>query len=296
MTATIYPGASRSEWFGNRYDGDLMKPNAGVLHTTEGTSLPDYDGGAEAPNITAVPDFANKRLIWYQHYAFDRSARALVNKPGGVQTNTLNVIQIELTGTCDPKTRDRWRNAGYQFIYWPEAPDWALNDLAEFMAWQYKNNGIPLTGVSTWLPYPSSYGNSSTRMSFAQWNAFNGWCGHQHVPENDHGDPGNIPFAKLIALAKTKSGSGGGGTPAPKPAPPFPGRDAFGPGKSNASITALGRQLVAKGFGRHYSQGPGPTWSDADRQNVRDFQLSRNELKGDADGLPGPLTWKLLFS
>jgi peptidoglycan hydrolase-like protein with peptidoglycan-binding domain len=29
---------------------------------------------------------------------------------------------------------------------------------------------------------------------------------------------------------------------------------------------------------------------------VRDFQKSRKELRGDADGIPGPLTWRLLFS
>ncbi|MEV0982346.1 peptidoglycan-binding protein [Streptomyces sp. NPDC049915] len=60
-----------------------------------------------------------------------------------------------------------------------------------------------------------------------------------------------------------------------KPAPPFPGSDAFGPGKNNAHITALGNQLVKKGFGKHYVSGAGPKWSDADRKNVRDFQLSR---------------------
>ncbi|WP_329317156.1 peptidoglycan-binding protein (plasmid) [Streptomyces sp. NBC_01278] len=94
---------------------------------------------------------------------------------------------------------------------------------------------------------------------------------------------------------KTLLGSlpGGGGA---KPTPPFPGREFFGPGKSNGHITLLGQQLVKKGFGRHYTSGPGPTWSDADRRNTQDFQLSRAELRGDADGLPGPLTWKLLFS
>ncbi|MGW7089980.1 peptidoglycan-binding protein [Streptomyces sp. NPDC054871] len=84
--------------------------------------------------------------------------------------------------------------------------------------------------------------------------------------------------------------------PKPKPKPPFPGASYFGPGKSNAHITALGKQLVKKGYGRHYTSGPGPKWSDADRKNVRAFQLSNSRLKGDADGLPGPLTWKLLFS
>ncbi|NEA53615.1 N-acetylmuramoyl-L-alanine amidase [Streptomyces sp. SID13666] len=90
-----------------------------------------------------------------------------------------------------------------------------------------------------------------------------------------------------------------GGTPTPTPTPtppPFPGRDKFGPGANNAFVTQLGKRLVAKGFGKHYVQGPGAKWSDADRENVADFQRSRSELRGDADGLPGPLTWKILFS
>ncbi|MEW1677855.1 peptidoglycan-binding protein [Streptomyces noursei] len=82
----------------------------------------------------------------------------------------------------------------------------------------------------------------------------------------------------------------------PKPAPPFPGGAAFGPGKSGAQITLLGQQLVRKGFGRHYSSGPGPRWTESDRLNVADFQRSRRELAGDPDGIPGPLTWRLLFS
>ncbi|MFE0058635.1 peptidoglycan-binding protein [Streptomyces sp. NPDC059003] len=304
MTVSYYPGASRAYDYSNRYNGSVIKPNCGVLHTTEGTSLPSYDGGASAPNITARPNFAKKRLDFYQHYPFNRSARALVNLAGGVETNTLHTVQIELVGTCDPKHKKTWNGAkaGQDYIYWPDAPDWALDGLAAFMAWQYKNNGVPLTGPKTWLAYPSSYGKTKARMNFSAWTNFRGWCGHSHVPENQHGDPGDIDFAKLISLAKKKAkvpgsssgetGSGGTG----KPKPPFPGASYFGPGKNNAHITLMGKQLVKRGFGKHYSSGPGPKWSDADRKNVAAFQRSVKELRGDPDGIPGPLTWRLLFS
>jgi hypothetical protein len=39
-------------------------------------------------------------------------------------------------------------------------------------------------------------------MSGAQWQGFSGVCGHMHVPENDHGDPGAIDFPRIIALAQ----------------------------------------------------------------------------------------------
>jgi hypothetical protein len=35
-------------------------------------------------------------------------------------------------------------------------------------------------------------------MSDIVWTRFNGWCGHQHVPNNDHGDPGNIDIGYLL--------------------------------------------------------------------------------------------------
>lgn len=75
---------------------------------------------------------------------------------------------------------------------------------------------------------------------------------------------------------------------------PFPGAAFFHGGRHSPIITALGRRLVALGFGKHYTTGPGPDWTNADKANVRDFQLSRPELAGDADGIPGPKTWAAL--
>lgn len=102
------------------------------------------------------------------------------------------------------------------------------------------------------------------------------------------GNPGEASLKELLGSLPGKVTA--------KPKPPFPGRDKFGPGKSNPSITLLGQQLVRKGYGKHYTRGPGPRWSDADRENVRDFQLAHKALAGDPDGIPGPKTWKLLFS
>lgn len=69
---------------------------------------------------------------------------------------------------------------------------------------------------------------------------------------------------------------------------------AYGYGAAGQHITAVGKALVAKGFGTHYTAGPSPTWSDADTQNYSDYQKSLG-LKGtaagqDADGIPGAST------
>ncbi|MFE6866000.1 peptidoglycan-binding protein [Kitasatospora sp. NPDC057692] len=78
--------------------------------------------------------------------------------------------------------------------------------------------------------------------------------------------------------------------------PPFPGRECFRQGASNDFVRLLGEQLVRKGYGRFYTQGPGPRWTDADRRNVQAFQEAQGWRGADADGYPGPGTWARLFS
>ncbi|MEU6372963.1 peptidoglycan-binding protein [Streptomyces sp. NPDC046909] len=296
-----YPGASRANWYQDDFGGDPMEVNVVVLHTTEGRTLPGYEGGATAPNLTAVPDFAAKKLKWYQHFDIETSSRALVNLKGGAETNTANVCQVELVGTCDPTTHKKWMAASQEHIYWPDAPDWALQAVAQFLAWMHEEHGVPLSGPKEWPAYPSSYGKGNgARMTAAEWNKFKGICGHLHVVENQHGDPGAIDFAQLVKYAKADLDVDDD-TPAPtKPTTPkipaFPGRKYFVAGATNSYVLQLGKQLVKRGFGDHYKVGPSKSWGEADRLNVRAFQKSRKELRGDADGTPGPLTWRLLFS
>ncbi|MDR3081609.1 MAG: peptidoglycan-binding protein [Streptomyces sp.] len=83
--------------------------------------------------------------------------------------------------------------------------------------------------------------------------------------------------------------------PAPS-VPKFPGRDYFKPGANNKHVTQLGQQLVKRGYGKHYTVGPGPSWGEADRRNVQDFQHAQGWKGMDADGYPGPETWRRLFS
>ncbi|MFM9542334.1 hypothetical protein [Streptomyces turgidiscabies] len=214
------PGASLAHFYGDgQFSGSAMEINCGVVHTTEGRTLPDYADsqgrkGALAPTVTGVPDVAAKTIRWYQHYDVDESARALANKLGGVETNTANAFQIELVGTCDDAKKTSWGSAraGVDYLYWPAAPEWALAGVAALVRWLNAQHGVPLTCVRDWLAYgrdarrpgvtPASYGASPARMSQGEWQAFRGWCGHQHVPENDHGDPGSMDFARVIALAK----------------------------------------------------------------------------------------------
>jgi hypothetical protein len=199
-----YPGASTAHWYQSKFSSDAMETNVVVWHSTEGTTLPDYDGGSVAPNLTAVPDFKAEKLLWYQHFDFDRSSRALLNLTGGVETNTLNVVQVEVVGTCDPVAHKKW--AGSRHLYMPSLPDWVIRDLAAFARWAHDTNGVPLVSGLEFKAYDASYGaRNGVRMSASRWESFHGHCGHQHVPENDHGDPGAFPMAAILAAAGARS-------------------------------------------------------------------------------------------
>ena len=92
------------------------------------------------------------------------------------------------------------------------------------------------------------------------------------------------------------TGAGAAGKPSSHGVPGYPGRAMFRPGANNKYVTQLGRQLVKKGYGKHYKTGPGPRWSEADRRNVEAFQRAQGWRGGAADGYPGPETWRRLFS
>ncbi|WP_406360058.1 peptidoglycan-binding protein [Streptomyces sp. NBC_01544] len=119
-----------------------------------------------------------------------------------------------------------------------------------------------------------------------------GWSGKEA-----NGIPGPDTWRLLVSgtgrdIPASGSGDRGGSTAAPA----FPGRDHFWPGRSNSHVDKLGRQLVRKGYGKHYAKGPGPRWTEEDRRNVEAFQRAQGWRGAEADGYPGPETWQRLFA
>lgn|SRR5690606_15394077 len=98
-------------------------------------------------------------------------------------------------------------------------------------------------------------------------------------------------------IGQSIPGVGGGSLPSDPNA--YPGRSAFKLGQSHPSVTRLDKRLIKHGFAKH-KQGskynPGPTFTKYTKANVRDFQLAQGWTGKDADGYPGPETWKRLFS
>ncbi|MEU6755961.1 peptidoglycan-binding protein [Streptomyces sp. NPDC046685] len=258
-------------------------------HNVSGIGVQIAIGGDQEPSAAAL---ATCRALYEE--ACRRTGRTLAKRGHKDGFATL----------CPGSKLYAWVKAGMPAGDYQPAPDPGgdINtgsDLARYQAvingltYGYGAKGDHVTQVGEALVkrgfgthYTSGPGPVWTDADTANYSDFQKSLGHSGKAAD--GVPGEGSLKTLLGALPGKATA--------QPAPPFPGRDKFGPGKNNAHITALGEQLVKKGFGRHYTSGPGPKWSEADRKNTRDFQLSRSELSADADGLPGPLTWKLLFS
>lgn len=176
---------------GTFYPGYAKK---GVLHTTEGGSIAGAEGAYRSSN--SWPHFTvGQDGTVHQHVSISRAARSLQNAAGGVETNRGGAIQIEVVGYASKPS-------------WPAAQ---VNAMKGLMRWIEANTGIRQYG-----PKFSGSGQAGLRntleFSNAYWTSFNGWCGHQHVPENSHWDPGAIELILLFSAP----------LPTPTPTPPTP--------------------------------------------------------------------------
>lgn len=216
-----YPGATATHAHDDRYPSTRHRTaRVLVLHTTEGsgTSVPGYNGGKSAPHLTAIPDVANRRIIWHQHYDLRRYARALRDAPGGVTTNVgpgdKGIIQVELAGTSGWASPQNPRAPYDVSFIVPEAPDWYWREVAKLLAWLHTNHAVPLRASHETFP---AWNAGAPRMSMAEWEAFEGVTGHFAVPENDHTDPGSVPAGKIVAYARELVGDAPASPPTTPP-------------------------------------------------------------------------------
>lgn len=165
---------------------DATSPWRGCLHSTEGgwdAALSAYRAKGIPPHFTVDPVARRKA----QHVALNRSSYALENDPGGVETNRSRCVQVEIVGhaaTMDELTDDQLRWLAEQVM-------------RPIMA------AVPIKAHA-----PTFYGEDAgftlatetapQRLSFDAWRSFDGWCGHQHVPENAHWDPGHLDVPRIF--------------------------------------------------------------------------------------------------
>ncbi|WP_330335033.1 peptidoglycan-binding protein [Streptomyces sp. NBC_00536] len=144
--------------------------------------------------------------------------------------------------------------------------------------------------------YPQGTGSlwtDSDRLATEAFQRAQGWTG-----EDADGLPGPATWQLLVQkqgkdIPPAPTGAAG---PPSAGASGYPGLAAFRPGASGPAVTALGRQLTKKGFGKYYTTGPGPRWGEADRRAVEAFQRAQGWRGASADGYPGPETWRRLFA
>ncbi|WP_236836427.1 hypothetical protein, partial [Blastococcus sp. KM273129] len=174
-----------------------------VFHTIEGrpsaAGFRALAGRHRAPpHLWAMPS----EDLLLQVIPLDRGAYALAHPSGTPHTNRMRAVQVECWGYA----RDM---------------DGASADLLEWLATRVlapvaRLVPIDLTNVRA-TGGSECYGRrASCRMSDAEWQAFTGVCGHQHVPHNSHWDPGRLDLPGIAARAAVAVR---GPAPAPGAAP-----------------------------------------------------------------------------
>ena len=250
-------GAPKVTWHITSNDNDWNFDNE-VGYFTSG-------GAGEAPHL--IWDPFSGRIA--QMFPADSRSLSLQND-GTFRTNrsgTYN-IQIEIVFTQDETVNGKTYHS---------VADTPRKNLDVIMAW-VRSLGVP----DVWpAGQPTSQVRNTVSDSFYNDNA--GHYGHCNVPGNSHVDPGYI--GNIFQ-------SGGTGTPAPVYAP-FPGASYFFIGRTSSLVTELGKALVRAGW-KGYKFGPGPTFTYTDKRAVQWFQQKQGWSGSDADGIPGPETWKRL--
>ncbi|WP_226850563.1 peptidoglycan-binding protein [Brachybacterium tyrofermentans] len=283
----IMPGASRVQKFsGNRHKRTVTKI---VLHTTEGSSWPGYGGGGSAPHFTVKPGKATKANI-RQHIDTAYSAKALVNRSGGVETNNGGCVQIEFVGSCDRAYAKK-----HGLFFTEDADDDDLASLAAVLAWIHDEHGVPLVidGNLDWPTTNAAYRTAPQRLSYKAWNEYRGVLGHTHVPENDHWDPGAFPIARLLKLAGGSKPLSGGSPlvtgSAGKAWTESPRVNGF----SKAEITSI--QNVLLGFDLDLGHwGADGKYGDTTGEAVQTLQAELHITP--TDGIYGPGTEKAVMT
>lgn len=209
-------GSGSGAWAGDNEDAPKI-----VLHTTEGPSLDGAIAALRAKSAWShfVVDPKTRRKV--QCVSLAEGSKSLRNKAGGVETNReKRVYQIEIVG------------------YAAQTQNWSKADL-EWLGKEVVGPLAAATGTPLVAPRPF-YGadagwtlaveGARQRLTPAEWDTAKGVFGHQHVPENNHWDPGKLNVDYILEAARSAI--------APKPRPWLP----FKPGATDKSIYAVGGQ------------------------------------------------------
>ncbi len=260
-------------------------PARAIWHITSNSS--DWTFASELGWFKGGGASVAPHLLWdpftgqiAQFFPADSRSLALQNA-GDLKTNRSGKygVQIEIVFTANETVN------GKRYATVRDTP---CNGLDQIMAW------LRSLGVADVWPGGAPTGFVRDTVSVSMWENQGGHYGHHQAPGNSHLDPGPMP--DLFEYDGTD----------PDPSPSGVARYQvtinglkYGYGASGEHVTKVGTALVAKGFGSHYSVGPGPDWSDSDTLNYSDYQKSLGytgtEPHQAADGVPGEDSLKKLL-
>lgn len=161
---------------GNNAGSHMAPVRKLTLHTTEGSSIEGAIGAYGSNNgwPQKTIDYRQGRRRCCTHLPLTVAARTLKNTSTHGQTNRAGTVQYELVGSAakilDQMTEADWLALGRDHV----GPD-------------CRSIGVPLVCQVAFAPP-----NRSVRMTHAQIDRVQGLVGHQHWPENDHTDPGDL--------------------------------------------------------------------------------------------------------
>lgn len=169
---------------------DQTSPWRGVLHTTEGSTLDSAVGTYRTddfwPHFTVDP--VSRRRV--QHISLNRSDRALEHKTGAIpETNRMRAISVEIVG-----------NARHAHLFSEDSKLWLAREVLGPIASAVpiRRWTVPFFGEDAGFTLAAV--DAPQRMTIKDWEHFDGWCGHQHVPANVHWDPGALDVAGILRL------------------------------------------------------------------------------------------------
>lgn len=132
------------------------------------------DGASVAPHVLWDP-FTGQTA---QFHVPSQYSKSLVNAAGGVETNRIGDVNVQIEAVFFPYCTV----GGRAYATMADTPCKGLDVL---MTW-LRQQGVPDVwpmGAPSWTPH----------RSVQVWSAQSGHYGHSQVPENDHGDPGPMP-------------------------------------------------------------------------------------------------------
>lgn len=174
------PGIPYDEW---------DDPKA-LLHMTQGTSVNGAVGAYESYPPHVIVRYATREKK--QHIPLNRAAYALWN----ADADDSRCFQVEIVGYSEGA---------------PSLSDAELKWLGEEVLLPlHEYGGVPL--VVVWkgfkgpadVNYTLASASSPLRLTQAELDSFAGILGHQHIPGDNHWDPGGLNVPRMIQHAKNK--------------------------------------------------------------------------------------------